>query len=380
MSPVPLPIRLGQRHPAVREVRRKLATVGLCEPVSADPDYYDAALEQAVRHFQQSRGLTSDGTVDLTTYRVLDEARWRLGDRLLYPQAMRPMAGDDVLALQNRLAELGFDVGRLDGEFGPQTVEAVREFQRNTGLPPDGTCGPATFKALARLAPMVTGGQPDELRAREQLRRAGPALSGKRVVIDPGHGGTDVGVTSFGLTEAYIAADTADRIAGRLAATGVRVWLTHGPHLAGELSDLERAAFANETDADVVISLHVDHARSQRAHGVATFYYGRDESSSSALGARLASLIQREIVARTDLADCRTHPRTWEMLRRTRMTAVRVEMGYLTNPSDAARLGDPAFRDLLAEAVVVALQRLYLPAEADPATGTMHLRDIVAVR
>ena len=334
----------------------------------------------SLRHFQQSRGLTSDGTVDLTPYRVLDEARWRLGDRLLYPQAMRPMAGDDVLALQNRLAELGFDVGRLDGEFGPQTVEAVREFQRNTGLPPDGTCGPATFKALARLAPMVTGGQPDELRAREQLRRAGPALSGKRVVIDPGHGGTDVGVTSFGLTEAYIAADTADRIAGRLAATGVRVWLTHGPHLAGELSDLERAAFANETDADVVISLHVDHARSQRAHGVATFYYGRDESSSSALGARLASLIQREIVARTDLADCRTHPRTWEMLRRTRMTAVRVEMGYLTNPSDAARLGDPAFRDLLAEAVVVALQRLYLPAEADPATGTMHLRDIVAVR
>jgi len=376
----PPPIRPGQRHPAVREVRRKLATVGLVEAVCADPDRYDDEMERAVRHFQQSRGLTPDGVVDLTTYRVLDEARWRLGDRLLYPQPMRPMTGDDVLTLQNRLAELGFDVGRLDGEYGAQTVEAVREFQRNTGLPPDGTCGPATFKALARLAPMVTGGQPDALRAREQLRLAGPALSGKRVVIDPGHGGTDRGGTAFGLTEARITADTADRIAGRLAATGVQVWLTRGPHLSGELSEQGRASFANETGADVVISLHVDHSRSQRAHGLATFYYGRDESSGSALGAHLASLIQREIVARTDLADCRSHPRTWDLLRRTRMTAVRVEMGYLTNPSDAARLADPAFRDLLAEAVVVALQRLYLPAEVDPATGTMHLKDIVAAR
>jgi N-acetylmuramoyl-L-alanine amidase len=51
-------------------------------------------------------------------------------------------------------------------------------------------------------------------------------------------------------------------------------------------------------------------------------------------------------------------------------------MGYLTNANDAARLGDPAFRDLLAEAVVVALQRLYLPAEADPETGTMRVTDI----
>jgi N-acetylmuramoyl-L-alanine amidase len=286
------------------------------------------------------------------------------------------MSGDDVLALQHRLAELGFDVGRLDGEFGPQTVAAVREFQRNTGLPADGTCGPATFKSLARLTPMVTGGQPDALRAREQLRRAGPRLSGKRVVLDPGHGGADPGVTAFGLTEAAITADTAARIEGRLAATGVQVWQTHAPTFAGELSESDRARMANTTDADVVVSLHVDKAANPQAHGVATFYYGRDEASGSALGSQLASLIQREIVARTDLTDCRTHPRTWELLRRTRMTAVRVEMGYLTNAQDAARLGDPAFRDLVAEAIVVAIQRLYLPAESDPSTGTLRVTDI----
>ncbi len=381
MQPDPPPIRLGDRLPAVAEVRHKLTLIGLLDGQGpADTQLYDGSVQSAVRHFQQSRGLVPDGVVDATTYRHLDEARWRLGDRLLYPQHDRPMTGDDVLGLQQRLAELGFDVGRLDGEFGPQTVAALREYQRNIGLPPDGTCGPATFKSLTRLAPLVTGGQPDALRAREHLRQAGPRLSGKRVVIDPGHGGDDLGSTGFGLNEARLAADIAARIEGRLAVTGVQVWQTHAPTLTGVLSDTQRAEFANATDADVVISLHVDRTSSPLAHGLATFYYGRDETSGSALGEHLASLIQREIVARTDLTDCRTHPRTWDLLRRTRMTAVRVEMGYLTNPHDAARLGDPAFRDLLAEAIVVALQRLYLPAESDPATGTMSLRDIPVAR
>jgi len=376
MPPQTPSIYPGDRHRAVQDVRDRLTQIGLLHAASNGDDLYDAALERAVRHFQQSRGLVSDGVLDGATYRVLDEARWRLGDRLLYPQPTRPMTGDDVLGLQNQLSELGFDVGRLDGEFGSQTVAAVREFQRNMGLPPDGTCGPATFKSLTRLAPMVTGGHPDALRASEQLRREGPRLSGKRVVIDAGHGGDDPGVTAFGLTESRITADTAARIEGRLAATGVQVWQTHAPTLTGDLSEFERAEFANATDANIVLSLHVDRAPTPLPHGLATFYYGRDETTASALGAQLASLIQREIVARTDLTDCRTHPRTWDILRRTRMTAVRVELGYLTNQQDAARLGDPAFRDLVAEAIVVALQRLYLPAEADPETGTMRVADI----
>ncbi len=115
------------------------------------------------------------------------------------------------------------------------------------------------------------------------------------------------------------------------------------------------------------------------ARGVASYYYGSDEFGHySTVGEKLADLVQREICARTDLLDCRAHAKNWDLLRRTRMPAVRVEVGYLTNPGDALRLADPAFRDVLAEvggrgrAAAVPAGRTRTPTPAvlpHPATG-----------
>jgi N-acetylmuramoyl-L-alanine amidase len=51
-------------------------------------------------------------------------------------------------------------------------------------------------------------------------------------------------------------------------------------------------------------------------------------------------------------------------------------LGYLSNPQDAKRLADPQFRDQLAEAMIVAIQRLYLSAEDDAKTGTLRISDL----
>jgi N-acetylmuramoyl-L-alanine amidase len=363
----------------VAEIRIKLAQLGLLDHTESGVplDTFDIDVDHAVRQFQQERGLIADGVVGPATYRVLEEARWRLGDRLLSYVVANPQSGDDVLELQRRLTELGFDVGRVDGIFGPRTGEALREFQRNIGLPADGTCGPSTFKALGRLAPIVTGGRPDTLRASEALQRAGKRLPGKIVVIDPGHGGPDRGCTGNGLEEATVVEDLAARIEGRLAATGVHAYLTRGSAVANELDEVTRAEFANETGANLVISLHVDGHSNPDASGVATYFYGHDRpGANSAIGEMFAGLIQREIVARTDLVDCRTHAKTWDLLRHTRMAAVRVELGYVTNPHDATLLADPHFRDVVAEAIVVAVQRVYLPSHEDAQTGVLRLRDL----
>lgn len=366
--------RRGDRGPAVSHISELLVRVGLLEGEA--PETFDEHVEDAVRAFQQQRGLLVDGVVGEATYRRLDEARWSLGDRILTHQPGRLQAGDDVFALQQRLLELGFHTGRVDGYFGPQTASALRDFQRNMGVPADGTCGPATLKALQRLTPIVSGGAPNALRAAERIREAGPQLGGKIVVIDPGR--------AHSLPPALIpesdrlVRDLARRIEGRLVAIGVQAFLST-PHL-GELAlEEERAFFANRASADLFVSLAVDASSNPDASGVSTYFFGEaHHGTRSTVGERFAGLVQREIVARTDLVDLRSHEQSWDLLRRTRMPAVRADIGYLTNVGDRRRLEDPGFRDALAEAFVIAVQRFYLSPEVDAHTGTMSLSELRA--
>jgi N-acetylmuramoyl-L-alanine amidase len=371
-------LRTGDSGPAVAEVRAALREFGLLPPLTpgTPDDQYDGVVEGAVQAFQQRRGLITDGIVGAATYRALREARWTLGDRMLGLMISAPMAGDDVFTLQERLLELGYDVGRPGGVFDAQTEQALRSFQRETGLTQDGICGPATLRALRQLGRKVTGGRPALLREQERLRRAGPLMRGKRIVIDAGHGGPDRGVTVAGVAEADLMWDLARRLEGRMAATGMEALLSRGEHSCPP--EQERAAFANDAGADLLLSLHTDANHSMHAQGLATFHFGTGNGSTSTVGEALAGLIHRELVARTRMLDCGTQPRTWEMLRLTRMPAVRIEVGYLTHLGDRRKLLDPVFRDVVAEGILVAVKRLYLLGQDDQPTGTFTFQDVLA--
>lgn len=373
-------IRRGDTGPAVTEIRQILGTLGLLGEQASER--FDDAVVQAVRAFQQSRGLTADGRVAEETWRALEAARWRLGARTLFHSVPDPLAGEDVRTLQERLLEMGYDAGRPDGVYGARTAQALAQFQREVGLAPDGACGPQTLHALRRLGRKVVGGRPQWLRESERLRRAGPVLVGKRVVVDPGHGGTDPGTVVAGpsgrWTEAELVWDLAARLEGRLTAAGVRVHLTRGPRLATPMPDPARAALANELGADLFVSLHLDGHRNPDAGGVAAYHYGTASGVPSTVGERLAGLVQREVVARTGMRDCRTHAKTWDLLRLTRMPAVRVDAGYLTSPADRERLTDPRFRDAVVDAILAAVQRMYYPVESDVATGSIDVRELRA--
>jgi N-acetylmuramoyl-L-alanine amidase len=370
------PLRRGADGIAVADVRRMLASLGLLD--NTDPQTntaYDEATELAIRHFQQRRGMSVDGVVGIETYTALTEAHWRLGDRVLAHEPGQLLTGDDVSALQTQLLELGYDLARADGVFGARTADGLRNFQRDYGLVADGICGPATLRALRQLGRRVVGGRPQLLRELVAVAAAGPSLLGKRIVVDPGHGGDDRGTVHpdddrGDITEAQLNWDLAARLEGRLTALGVRTWLTRGPHNGA--TEEERARLANDVGADLVISLHVDGFVSPRANGLAAYYYGAGESSST-IGERLADLVQRELVARTGMLNGRIHAKTWSLLRLTRMPAVRIELGYLTSPLDRVRLTDPLFRDTVAEGLLVAVQRLYLPQSDDPPTGVMRI-------
>ncbi|ANI43009.1 N-acetylmuramoyl-L-alanine amidase [Mycolicibacterium vaccae] len=381
-------LRRGDRGGPVAEIRAALAALGMLESADEDiitgklvaADMFDDELDRAVRAFQQHRGLLVDGVVGEATYRALKEASYRLGARTLNHQFGAPMYGDDVATLQARLQDLGFYTGMVDGHFGLQTHNALSSYQREYGLYPDGICGPETLRSLYFLGSRVTGGSPHAIREEELVRRSGPRLSGKRIIVDPGRGGADHGLILNGpagpISEADILWDLASRLEGRMTAIGIETFLSR-PATASP-ADSERAATANTVGADMMISLRCATHTSPSANGVASFHFGNSHGSVSTIGRNLADFIQREVVARTGLRDCRVHGRTWDLLRLTRMPTVQVDVGYITNPDDRATLVSPAARDALAEGILAAVKRLYLLGKNDRPTGTFTFAELLA--
>lgn len=175
-----LPLGPGDSGDAVRDLQRRLSDAGF--PVDDRPGEFGGATTEAVRRFQVSRGLEPDGDVGHQTWNALIEAAFRLGDRLLYLRS--PMyRGDDVASLQSRLGSLGFNAGRVDGVFGPDTAGAVEEFQRNVAVTADAVVGPETLAALSRVSGHSSGQSVAAVLEAESLRFDPPELSGARIVI-----------------------------------------------------------------------------------------------------------------------------------------------------------------------------------------------------
>lgn len=371
-------LRLGDHGSAVAEIRAYLTELGLLADDSslhtADA-IFDAATDQAVRAFQQERRLLVDGIVGPETYQVLRAASYRLGSRVLSYQLSAPMTGDDIAELQTRLLNLGFYTGLADGKYGELTYSALQQFQSDFGLTPDGICGPKTLRSLELLGTRVTGGSPHRIREVERVRDSGPQLTGKRIVIDPGSGSDDMSAADAELASS-IMWDLASLLEGKMAAAGMETYLSRA---AGQSpTDAERARTANSFDADLMISLRCATYSNPAAHGVATFAFGNSHGSHSTIGRSLAGFVQREIVARTPLQDCRSHERTWEILRLTQMPTVQIDLGYLSNFGDSAILSDPHQRDTIAYAILVAVKRLYLLGKNDQPTGTYTFAELLA--
>jgi N-acetylmuramoyl-L-alanine amidase len=340
-------IRRGDRSREVADVQARLRALGFHID---DPAWtFAGATEQAVKTFQQQRHILTDGIVGPNTWAELVEAGWHLGDRILYRQQPM-MRGDDVRVLQTRLNALGFDAGRADGIFGPDTDRAVRAFQKEYGVPEDGMFGPATHTALTGLRvdrPGTAAALREELK---QDSRSG--LRGAFVLLDPGHGGHDHGAnTERGWSEADLCWDIALRIAQRLTAAGARVRFSRNETEA--LTESDRARRANELDADAFVSLHLNSHNEEAAGGASTYYF-----LSSSSGERLADSIQSALV-RLGVKDCRSHGRSYPILRETRMPAVLVEPLFITNPVEETMLEDPDFRTALADAVADGIERYF---------------------
>jgi len=351
-------IRPGARGDDVRDVQTRLAALGY----PMDPEEHGVfghATESAVREFQQRRQLLVDGLVGEDTWQELVEAGRTLGDRVLYLRY--PFyRGDDVRGLQARLNLLGFDTGREDGIFGERADLAVRDFQRNVGLVPDGIVGPVTLDALLRLRPVGPGPGRAMVREAEVMSRMSATLEGSRIAVDAGHGPGDPGaVGPTGLAEADATPLMAMALVEELSLRGAEPFLVRAEGDTPSAADRARAA--NDRGAEILVSLHLNSHDDAKAEGALCFYYGRERYVSRA-GQRLAELIQEELTSRLGLMDGRTHPKSLPLLRETHMPAVHVEPCYITNPGEEALVRQDRFRREVARALANAIGRFFQAA------------------
>lgn len=172
------------------------------------------------------------------------------------------------------------------------------------------------------------------------------AFSFTTVVIDAGHGGKDGGAVWNGLLERNLTLDVAKRLDAVLRGKGLRTVMTRKTDSTVELST--RAVIANRTRSSVFVSIHFNACRDRGASGIETHY-------RSSRGRSLAGFIQRSLDRNVTGANRGVGYADYKVLRETKMPAVLVECGFISNKKEARLCASPAHRQKLAEAIAAGL-------------------------
>ena len=112
---------------------------------------FGSRTEQTVRRFQGLNGLAVDGVVGRNTWNALRS------DYTVFPTVREGMRGEIVKYIQRKLTSKLYDTGEVDGIFGVKTTQAVRKFQSDNGLTPDGIVGRRTWAKLRPVGEFSQG-------------------------------------------------------------------------------------------------------------------------------------------------------------------------------------------------------------------------------
>lgn len=173
-------------------------------------------------------------------------------------------------------------------------------------------------------------------------------LSGKKIMIDPGHGGKDPGAgqgTKSRLPEKTIVLDIGNSVSRILQDRGAKVIATRTSDVYPSLDD--RANAADRYKVDVFVSIHADSAPKNPAASGTEVHVYTSASGQSLTAARcmIAALKKAGL-------ECRGMQRTnLHVLREHSRPAILIECGFLTNSGDAARLNTASYRNRLAAAI-----------------------------
>jgi len=151
----------------------------------------------------------------------------------------------------------------------------------------------------------------------------------KKVVLDPGHGGTDYGAIRDGINEKDLTLDMTQRIASILKSKGYKVAMTRTDDSYLDLQ--ERCDFTDVENPEIFVSIHVNSAVAKDPYGIETHYYHENSKE-------LAEVIQKHLAKNINTKNRGILKSKFYVINHTEVPAVLVETGFLSNASERAEL------------------------------------------
>ncbi|MBL90858.1 MAG: hypothetical protein CMH56_03490 [Myxococcales bacterium] len=263
----------------------------------------------------------------------------------------------------------------------------------------------SSLKAFAEKQPAPTKAtskpEPPPLGANASALLASSGFKTKRVVIDAGHGGKDPGAVGMkGTREKDLTLAIAKRIKATMAEElpEVEVIMTRDTDKFLKLK--QRTELANEAEADIFISIHINASVNRRVRGVETYYlnvahdrYAKrlsarendmNENEISDLefiladlmmksnvneSIRLGKAVQQNVVSSLreqwpDVRDLGLRHALFYVLLGARMPAILVESSFVSNPKEEKRLRTPEYQQAIADGVISGVRRFLNEAQA----------------
>jgi len=163
------------------------------------------------------------------------------------------------------------------------------------------------------------------------------------VYLDPGHGGYDPGARGNGIVEKELVLNLGNRIKAKLEEKGIQVVMSRTSDDYVSLKD--RSSGANSINPDLFISIHGNSALSSAAKGIETFYY-------KSMDKPLAQELQNKLISNTGAVNRGAKYENFHVIRETKMPASLVEVGFLSNSSEANNLKNYEYQEKIVNAIV----------------------------
>ncbi len=174
-------------------------------------------------------------------------------------------------------------------------------------------------------------------------------LSGKEILLDPGHGGKDPGsISNSGKLEKYVNLEITLKLKDILESLGAKVYLTRNGDYY--IKNKDRGQMADKLNVDILLSIHHNSLNNSDYFGLST-YYNTIKYKDTRHGYDLAEAIYSNAITINGVYRDGILDRNFEVLRETNTPAALIEIGFMSNPQEEMNIHNGSFQNIMAEKI-----------------------------